>query len=73
MVDPKAYHFHSDCIYYEQSTIEEVVHDGHKCIKFKCPMMKYPTLYYKNDFSTIKWECRKFEPIQNSLFDEVTK
>lgn len=61
------YHFHKDCKYYEKCTEEIVMQGKQKRIKFTCPQLQYPQLYYINDLHTIKWECGLFEPKQKDL------
>ncbi len=72
MTKPENYHFHRDCAYFEHCKIEHAKQDGHEVIKFYCPAYKnhkdsLEGTYYKNDFDSIKWECAKFIPIQESL------
>lgn len=74
MTDPNRYHFHRDCAYFEHCKIEHTKQDGHKVIKFYCPAYKnhkdsLEGTYYENDFDSIKWECSKFVPRQQSIFD----
>ena len=69
MSKSNTYHFHKDCKYYPQCTEETVQKGRQELIKFTCPMLKYPALYYKQDIHTIKWECLEFEPYQTSLED----
>lgn len=56
------YHFHKDCKHYEKCTEEIVIQGKRKRIKFICPQLKYPQLYYIKDLHTIKWDCPLFEP-----------
>lgn len=69
MTKADAYHFHRDCAYYDQCEIKEDRVDGHNVIRFKCPAINHADMYYKNDFETIKWECAKYVPRQQSIFD----
>lgn len=61
------YHFHKDCKHYGKCKEETVFKGKRKYIRFTCPCLKYPQLYYPNDLHTIKWECGLFEPKQEDL------
>jgi len=65
------YHFHKECKYYPQCTEELVINGKQELIKFICPKLQHPQLYYKSDIHTIKWCCNQFEPYQQTLnFEE---
>lgn len=63
------YHFHKDCIYYEQATIETVYHGKQKRLRFKCPMMSKSQDYVPRELNTIKWECLRYEPKEPRVED----
>ena len=70
MATGDTYHFHKDCKYYSQCTEKLVKRGKQEFVEFRCPMNKYPVLYYKRDIHTIKWQCGAFEPYQLK-FSEV--
>lgn len=61
------YHFHKDCKHYSKCVEEEVFQGKSKRIRFTCPMLRHPILYFPSDIHTIKWECNKFETYQEEL------
>ena len=64
------YHFHRDCIYYDEKNVNVIQEGKHKYITFYCPKTGRTSRYYMGDFHKIKWECGAYEPIQATLFDE---
>lgn len=64
------YHFHRDCIYYDEKNVNRIKEGKHEYITFYCPKTGQKSRYYVGDFQTIKWECGSFEPKQPTLFDK---
>lgn len=67
------YHFHRDCVFYDEKNVKKIKEGKLEYITFYCPRIGRTDRYYVGDFQTIKWECGVFEPKQPTLFDKGVK
>lgn len=69
MIKTEHYHFHRDCMYYNEENVKKIKEGKREYITFYCPKTGHTSKYYVGDFHTIRWECGAFEPTQPTLFD----